>query len=50
MIVADMHVLVWLTSRDERLGEQARELADVAFTECRFGDRPKPIECLFARP
>lgn len=36
MIVADTHVLVWLTSRDERLGEEARELADIALMEWRL--------------
>lgn len=36
MIVVDTHVLVWLCSKDERLGEQARELADIALTEWRL--------------
>ena len=36
MIILDTHALVWLVNRDPKLGEEARELADIALTEWRL--------------
>ena len=35
MIILDTHALVWLVNRDPRMGEAARDLADIALTEWR---------------
>jgi PIN domain nuclease of toxin-antitoxin system len=36
MIILDTHALVWLVNRDPRMGEAARDLADIALTEWRL--------------